>query len=324
MKQTPWNLRCPALVAATISLVGCGVDPNEFSARPTSGVHQPITAGEPADADTAAVLVVATAGAQTGFCSGVVVSPYAVLTAAHCVDDTFDYRIFVAADFNDADAQAREANFVSVSDMTVHPDYSTATNLNDIAVLITDAPLPIAPVALGRRALGADDIGAPVRIVGYGQRESGGPMGQRRAAMSSIAGIDPTGLAMTGTPNICLFDSGGPTLREEDGVVVVIGVHSLVDSAACDGMGIDTRVDAYTDFIDSQIAAAEPPPAEPDVDVEEPEEPEEPTPAGCTTSGAESRPAVSLLAAALLVSARRRQQRTAFDQRSSTRNPSSL
>jgi hypothetical protein len=82
MKQTPWNLRCPALVAATISLVGCGVDPNEFNARPTSGVHQPITAGEPADADTAAVLVVATAGAQTGFCSGVVVSPYAVLTAA--------------------------------------------------------------------------------------------------------------------------------------------------------------------------------------------------------------------------------------------------
>jgi MYXO-CTERM domain-containing protein len=77
--------------------------------------------------------------------------------------------------------------------------------------------------------------------------------------VTKIAAFDEGSLELAGIPNICLFDSGGPTLLRRDGVDVVVGIHAVVESAACDGKGYDMRVDHYTDFVDRYIAAADPP-----------------------------------------------------------------
>jgi hypothetical protein len=249
------------VAAAALLSAGCGDD--AASSRQTGTTAQAITSGVPDDADTSAVLVVAKVHGRTGFCSGVVVSPHVVLTAAHCATMDADYAIFLGADYDDGSQRDAAENLVAVAAHHPHPDHDTTTNEADIGVLVTAAPIPRAPARINRRPLGKADVGRPIRIVGFGQTSGGSTTtGRRTQGSTTIAELDPTSLGVESTPNICLVDSGGPTYMEQGGEDVVVGVHFIIDSATCDGEGFDVRVDAYTDFIDAQIAEADPPGAE--------------------------------------------------------------
>ncbi len=208
-----------------------------------------ITAGSADSTHPSAVFIRGRLGTATGYCSGVVVAPRVVLTAAHCVNVTgAEFRVFVGDDYFDG------GTLLEVSEYHAHPAYQPATNLNDIGVLVTSAAIPVPPVALNRSP---PAVGDPLTIVGYGQSVAGDntTVGKRRVALTSVTAVDPLDLTLQGTPSFCFYDSGGPSYLPRDGGEVVAGIHYIVEAATCDAHAYDMRVDKYVSFIDGYIAA---------------------------------------------------------------------
>ena len=306
--------------AVVLSLLACGSTPAESVAD----VGQAITSGKPDDLDTSAVFIIAKKSGATGYCSGVVVSPHVVLTAAHCAAEDYQYTIFLGADHDDPAAKALAENFVQVAEHHAHPGWDTAAgDVDDVGVLITRDPIPRPAAPLNRTPLVAGDVGREIRIVGQGQTSGDDKrIGRRTMGVTKIAAFDDQSLELAGTPNICLFDSGGPTFLRRNGVDLVAGIHAVVESAACDGKAYDMRVDHYTEFVDRYVAAADPPveagaPASDAGSVADADPPAAGSPgmtassAACAASGWRARSpftilALSLFGAALVLRRRRR------------------
>lgn len=152
-------------------------------------------------------------------------------------------------------------------------------------MLITAAPIPVIPAKVNREALAKSDIGRPIRIVGFGQTTGGAskPTGRRNQGVTTIASLDDMTFVVQSVPNICLVDSGGPTFSRQNGEDVVVGIHSIIDSISCAGEGADVRVDRYTDFIDAEVAKADPPNATTETSSDAEGETAEETAAAATT-----------------------------------------
>lgn len=307
-------MRADRTIASTLlfvaSLASCTAPSRESVGTVSSG----ITSGTPAE-DDASVWIIGKLKGQTGYCTGVVVSPHVVLTAAHCASADAAFTIFLGSDYNDATAKTLAENNVRVVEQHRHPEYDPLSNLHDLAVLVTAAPISRTPAAINRDPLSAKDRGAAIRVVGFGQTSATDKsIGRRHTAMTTIDAIDATGLAMKGTPSFCFFDSGGPTYMTRGDREVVVGIHSIMESKACDGVAWDGRVDTHAAFVDEIIAKVDPPAPDAGVseggdDAAEPSPPAA-TPAqsgGCTASPAD--PGSGALAAvvfALLLRRRRR------------------
>lgn len=104
---------------------------------------------------------------QRTLCTGSVVSPVRVVTAAHCVAPS---GMRVRAGSASALAGGQE---VAVSSVEVHPEYRRMRNgglVNDIAVLTLAEPVGAPPIELADPALDAamTALGAPAFAVGFG------------------------------------------------------------------------------------------------------------------------------------------------------------
>lgn len=180
------------------------------------------------------VMVLKRAPGSAGFCSGVVLSRRAVLTAGHCVTRAQDTRIHFR------DTSGRPV-LIEVSRVSVHPDYRadavrSRTRSIDLALVLASVDLPpgFTPLAFGDRP----DIsaGAPVRISGYGMAVEGdaSTSGTLRSALLEIApplsGIllwmrDP-GRAGLGA---CTGDSGGPVTTPASNRLIAVTSWSAGD-----------------------------------------------------------------------------------------------
>jgi secreted trypsin-like serine protease len=197
-----------------------------------------------------AVFIRASLGTQKGYCSGVVVAPRVVLTAAHCTSvEGFEYRIFVGDDYADGGTS------IEVAERHAHPSYDPTTNAYDIGVLVTATDLPVPAAALNRSPA---SVGQTVSLVGYGETVAGNSstIGKRMVGSTTITAVDAFDFTIQGTPNFCFFDSGGPAYLSSGSTEVVAGIHYVMDSASCNGHGYDVRVDRFVEFIDGYIAAS--------------------------------------------------------------------
>ena len=172
------------------------------------------------------VMILKRSPGAAGFCSGVVVAPDAVLTAAHCVAGITDTRVHYK------DASGRPV-LIEVAEIIRHPGYradgqKTRRRTIDLALVRTRAPLSgFSPARTD--AGSAVNIGDRFRLAGFGiAREkdaaSSGTLRlaliEARAPLSSIL-LWAKDAADKGA-GACTGDSGAPIFSPTDATVVAI------------------------------------------------------------------------------------------------------
>lgn len=217
-------------------LSGCAVD--------LGGVEQGIVGGERNTGDPAVALL----DLGDGLCTGTVISPKVIITAAHCL-------VVPAAQIS--------AHFVNAEGESGEVIYASSYDVNegtDLGVIELESPATATPVPANFNPLeGA--IGQPVRIVGFGvTSETGQDSGIKRRGVATLDSLPPGGeMYTTNDPQgTCYGDSGGPNFMTFDGVEYVAGVTSRGTSICGDGLDIAVRTDAHIEFIESFIAEVDP------------------------------------------------------------------
>jgi secreted trypsin-like serine protease len=232
-------------VALASSLVGCAADTDETSTEGETTSSESSIIGGTVTNDYPAVGALTRFGQS--FCTGTVVAPRLVVTAAHCLADLGGSSIRFALGTR---ASAPEAS-VAVRGYAAHPSYDARQIRNDIGVVVLAEDAPVAPVAVNS-SMTAEWVGHSLEFVGFGATNgfTGSGSGTKRAVTIPVSQVGATQFAYVDrSRNTCFGDSGGPAFaRGAEGQLVLVGVTSYGD-ARCTQFGVDTRVDAYRSFI---------------------------------------------------------------------------
>jgi secreted trypsin-like serine protease len=219
-------------------------------------------------------------------CTGTVISPRVVLTAAHCVEDleagglTPADEYTVTTGFVDPH-QAKGADLIQVSSTHVFPEFDPGIVRADAGVLILATPTAAPPIPLATAADAALYLGgSEVLVAGWGLRRADSSAAPRRLRTASTLVQEPAYCKQKTRPyepayspakqmctlelparkvGDCFGDSGGPAIASRaDGSAVEIGITST-GAPGCDTKlpNIFTRADLVSAWALEWAAATE-------------------------------------------------------------------
>ncbi len=238
----------PALIAALASLLAGRAEAIVGGAAPaTEGIGRS---------------VITIVGSRGTFCSGALIAPELVLTAAHCLQPGAAYKIVeYGAD--------RQPQLRDTSHAAFHPSFSlqamTAHRATaDIGLLQLEAVpkdkaasaigVPLMPLVPGSRFTIAG-VGVTVR----GEGRSGGTVRSAELVATGRPGtlqirlVDPAAQGVRPGLGACTGDSGGPVVEDQQGRPVIVGVVSWSTGpnagGGCGGLTGVTPLTRYRDWI---------------------------------------------------------------------------
>jgi V8-like Glu-specific endopeptidase len=196
-------------------------------------------------------------------CTGTLVAPRVVLTAAHCVESR-DVAQVLSVVFAPETERALAAERVRVIEGRPHPSWRPG--VNDVGVLILAEDAPVVPVPLGGAVLSPDVVGRTTRVVGFGIDDQD-KTGSRRSGTATVTAIEAGTFSIVAAPGMsCGGDSGGPLFLEVDGAERIVGVTSFGNPACT--TGTNTRVDVHEAFVRAIVdEVARTPPTRPPFDL---------------------------------------------------------
>jgi secreted trypsin-like serine protease len=210
------------------------------------------------------------------FCSGTIVGPRVIVTAAHCVQELinnkdkggpllprpdhfvvhFDTKI------------SRDGNFIRAEKVIPHPDWNPSQTLspfplskpNDIGVVILSEDIPdsMIPVKIADPSLKVNGKAAVLAGFGITKNRNNNDTGILRTLTSTFSAENGRIARVShGTwfKGICAGDSGGPAYFEVDGELQLVGAAStgaeipLLGCAGANSNSTDIRY--YKDWIES-------------------------------------------------------------------------
>lgn len=200
-------------------------------------------------------------------CSGAVIAPDLVLTAAHCVLQQASYRVVVV------DRRFRRITVKAVA-AAMHPEFvagTTPRNQPGIDLAIIKLARPLGPDFIPLDPARAPEVGPgeQVDLAGFGlsaENKRGSARVLREARLLSLGTLqvanrvlvvaDGQRLAETTGAGACRGDSGGPIVRGRPGQYQLLGIVSWSSGAlrsrvatACGGITAVTPVAEHNDWI---------------------------------------------------------------------------
>jgi Trypsin len=177
------------------------------------------------------VTVLDKSGGGASFCTASVIAPDVVLTAAHCVSNLSNTRVFFRGDHS-------QPVLVDIASIAVHPEFRPKIGRKqlisiDLALLRLAEPLPptFKPVEL--TDAGPVATGQPFRMAGFGRADESvsGTSGVLRAGILVASRpkspvlvwlTDPDGTGLGG----CTGDSGAPVLAIGQPALVAVAIRA--------------------------------------------------------------------------------------------------
>jgi len=258
-----WGIGCTAACLLPLALLGCQLE--DLEQAPVGSDTQAIIGGNdvPSIDKWPFVPMLSLGG---GICTGTLVAPTVVLTAAHCVEGLGNSGPYGTAKFGTGSGNFFDS--VTIIDYAKHRAF-IGFKEKDIALLrLAEPPMngdtPVEPVTFNLDPLDQSWVGRNVTTVGFGNNippvggdpSTGTGAGTQREIEYTIDGVTAEHLLVgTMTQNTCQGDSGGPTFAKIDGNWVVLSVTSF-GTFNCQGQSNLARTDVYAeDFLLETMAA---------------------------------------------------------------------